>query len=158
MRILRTVRVIGVLASINAFVSVAFAAPTGNPPIIFKFLQEARHKNWEKAEQIFSFPARMVRTAYEVIGNSCARHYEDAELKTSQSLPRSDLSRLAKAFESGNIVKLADDFYGVIGQGDCEHIWSLQLSADLKRIVGIQIDAEDNVWAPKRKTFIRTDP
>jgi hypothetical protein len=128
------------------------------PPEVSGFLRQVRAANWKSAEKALSFPLRVVHTAYEVGTGSCARHYEDLSANRLDPSLRNDLIRLAKAFEAGEVVRVGDGSYAVIGaEGDCEHVWSIRLSKKSRKIGRIQVDAGDNAWHPGRGAFKRTD-
>jgi hypothetical protein len=146
--------VMGLLLSLQN----GYAEELKTPPEVSGFLKQVRAANWKSAERALSFPLRVVHTAYEVGTGSCARHYEDLSANRLDPGLHGDLIRLAKAFEAGEVVRIDDGAYAVIGAtGDCEHVWSIHLSKESRKIDRLQMDAGDNAWRPGRRAFKRTD-
>lgn len=106
------------------------------PPSILKLATGLEKNDPKKLAEVLSKKVIVIETAYEVGGGACAAYVRKTSMTAGKSL-NTILARLKRAWHISKIEDLDGEF-GLVGEGDCEHVWSVGLTQDQRKLTGLR--------------------
>lgn len=129
------------------------------PKVVETFDALMKEEAWDgkalkKLGSLMAFPVTVDENAYEPGEESCNSRSRITQMKSIKDL-EPVLLRLQENWKRlGPVAPFNDEtVFGVSEIGDCEHLWSVQLDKSGKKIIRLELDAEDTWWTEDRKDF-----